>query len=156
MCDGYILQSLVMRNSLLKFCIYQIHYGHQSSWSRDRPPCSPSAFFTRTSYQIRKIVGFAPGMVVTFPRHRGIAIPTCTTASASRTCCDACRDCKRVVSFEFGGRENAPGIPGACETRKFRCLVRGPWVLLSSYSCRYEKLTYDIFKLCISGEWNWI
>ena len=27
-----------------------------------------------------------------FPRHRGLAIPTCITARASRTCRDACRD----------------------------------------------------------------
>ena len=28
-----------------------------------------------------------------FHRHRGLAIPTCITARASRTCRDACRDC---------------------------------------------------------------
>ena len=30
-------------------------------------------------------------------------------------------------SFEFGGRENVPGNPGACVTRNFAYLVRGPW-----------------------------
>ena len=38
-------------------------------------------------------------------------------------------------SFEFSGRENVPGIPGTCTTRKFTNLVRGPWVPLSSYLC---------------------
>ena len=32
-----------------------------------------------------------------------------------------------MVSFEVGGGENAPGIPGACATHDFVYLVRGPW-----------------------------
>ena len=61
-----------------------------------------------------------------FPRHHGLAIPTCITARASRTCRDACRYRKLPVSFEVGGGENVPGIPGACATRNFAYLVRGP------------------------------
>ena len=38
-------------------------------------------------------VADAPGMPEGFPRHRGLAIPTCITARASRMCRDACRDC---------------------------------------------------------------
>ena len=30
------------------------------------------------------------------------------------------------VSFEVGGGENVPGIPGACATRNFTYLIRGP------------------------------
>ena len=30
-------------------------------------------------------------------------------------------------SLTRGGGENVPGIPGACVTRNFRYLVRGPW-----------------------------
>ena len=37
-------------------------------------------------------VSHAPGMPGTFPRKRGLAIPTCITARALRTCRDACRD----------------------------------------------------------------
>ena len=33
------------------------------------------------------------------------------------------------VSFEIGGGENVPGIPGACATRYFTYLVRGSLVL---------------------------
>ena len=40
-------------------------------------------------------------------------------ASRSRTCRDACRDRYLAVSFEVDGRENVPGIPGACATRNF-------------------------------------
>ena len=32
-----------------------------------------------------------------------------------------------AVSFEVGGGDNVPGISGACTTRKFTYLVRGPW-----------------------------
>ena len=44
-----------------------------------------------------------------FPRHRGLAIPTC------------------IISFEVGGGENVPGIPGVCATHIFMYLARGPW-----------------------------
>ena len=60
-----------------------------------------------------------------FPRHRSLAIPTCLTARAWRTCRDACRDRWPAVSFEVGGGENVPSIPGACATRNFVYLVRG-------------------------------
>ena len=38
-----------------------------------------------------------------FPGHRGLAIPACIMARASRTCPDACQDRQLVVSFEIGG-----------------------------------------------------
>ena len=38
----------------------------------------------------------------------------------------ACRDSQLVVSFEVSVGENVPGIPGACTTRNFAYLVRGP------------------------------
>ena len=44
-----------------------------------------------------------------------------------RTCRDACRDRWLAVSFEVGGGENIPGIPGARTTRNFTYVVRGPW-----------------------------
>ena len=62
-----------------------------------------------------------------FPRHRGLAILTCITTRAWRTCRDACRDRYIAVSFEVGGGENLAGIPGTCATRNFTYLVRGPW-----------------------------
>ena len=62
-----------------------------------------------------------------FPRHRRLAIPTYITAHAWRTCRNACRDRQLAVSFEVGGGENVPGIHGACRTRNFTYLVRGPY-----------------------------
>ena len=72
-----------------------------------------------------------------FSRNCGLAISTCITARAWRTCRDgdACRGRYIVVSFEFGGGEKVPGIPGACDTRKFTYLVRGHgkgWYALNS------------------------
>ena len=63
-----------------------------------------------------------------FPRDGGLAIRTCITARASRTCRDACRDRWLEVSFEVSGGKNAPGIPCACTVHNFTYLVRGPWV----------------------------
>ena len=64
-----------------------------------------------------------------FPRHHGLAIPTCFTASARRTCRDGCWDRYLAGSFlfEIGGGVNVPGIPGVCATLNFTYLVRGPW-----------------------------
>ena len=66
------------------------------------------------------------------PRHSGLAIPTCITASAWRICRDVCRDRYLAVSFDVGGGENVPGIPGACATRNFTYLAR------SSLRCNFE------------------
>ena len=68
-----------------------------------------------------------------FFHHRALAIPTCITARAWGTCRDPCRGRLLAVSFEMGGGENVPGIPGACATRIFTYLIRGPW---SQYSKR--------------------
>ena len=48
-----------------------------------------------------------------FPRHRGLAIPTCIMARVWRTCRDACRDRLLAVSFEVGGGEKVPGSTNA-------------------------------------------
>ena len=69
-----------------------------------------------------------------FPHPLGLAIPTCITARAWRTCRDACRDSYLAVFFEVGGGENVPVIPGACATRNVTYLVRGP--------CQGAKQTY--------------
>ena len=62
-----------------------------------------------------------------FPRHRGLAIPACITTRACCTCHDAYRGRWLAVSFEVGGGENVPGIPGACASCSFAYLVRSPW-----------------------------
>ena len=37
-------------------------------------------------------VAHAPGMLGTFPRHRGLVVPVCMAARVWRKCCDSCRD----------------------------------------------------------------
>ena len=85
--------------------------------------------FQWASFQISKIAGCLCAWECSerFPRNRGLAMPTCITARTWRTCRDACRDRQLAVSFEVGGGENVPGIPGACATSNFTYLVRGPW-----------------------------
>ena len=92
------------------------------------------------SYQIRKSAGCAcagnAGSV--FPRHwfqrkllvsdpgmhRGTCVthvPWCMSGSLTR-----------------GGGENVPGIPGACATRNFAYLARGPFIGILVISCKYH------------------
>ena len=61
-----------------------------------------------------------------FPRHRGLAIPTCITPRESRTC----RDAPESLSSSFLWSRwwvNVPGIPSACAIRNFTYLIRGPF-----------------------------
>ena len=46
-------------------------------------------------------------------------------------------------SLTNGGRENVPGIPGACATRNFAYLVRGPLVHLVAYCLFGTKPLYE-------------
>ena len=56
-----------------------------------------------------------------FPHHHGLAIPTCLSASAWRTCRDACRDRKLTVSIEVDGRENVtPSFPAHAQPANLR------------------------------------
>ena len=61
------------------------------------------------------------------PRHCRLAIPTCITAGASRTCRDACRDRQIAITFNVRDGKNIPGIPGAYATLNCLYLVRGQW-----------------------------
>ena len=49
-----------------------------------------------------------------------------------RECRVAYRDRRIEVSFEVGGGEAFPGIPGACAIRTFSSLIRGPWESLTA------------------------
>ena len=61
------------------------------------------------------------------PCHRGLAIPTCITARASRMRHDVYHNRLLAISLEVVGVEIVPGIPGACSTSNFTYLVRFPW-----------------------------
>ena len=65
-------------------------------------------------------VAHAPGMPGTFsppPTSKDITFSACITARAEM----------HVGIANPRWRENVPGIPGACTTRKFTHLVRDPW-----------------------------
>ena len=161
---------------IVSVCPSQTH-----SWSMQI--YSPTMTPPWASYQIRKLVGCACAGNAwnIFPATAGLAIPTCITARACRTCHDACRNRLLTVSFEVGGREIVPGIPGACATRNFTQMVRGPslfkltfirFVAWFSVSVPTASLMYtaylfdDVFIimqafvspriLCASSGWNFI
>ena len=93
-------------------------------------------------------VAHAPGMPGTLSPPPRLAIPTCITARAWRTCSDACRDRYLVVSVEVGGGENVPGIPGAWATHNFTYLVRGPLKVHCWSIC--QKIIDDFLALCFA------
>ena len=78
------------------------------------------------SYQIRKIAGCActgnAGNV--FPRHRLQRKPS--DPDMQHGTCVTHVPCCMSGSQTPGGGENVPGIPGACATRNFPYLTRGP------------------------------
>ena len=84
---------------------------------------------TWVSCQIRKIAGaHAPGMPGTFSPPPRVSDPdmhhgTCVTHVPW------CMPGSLTSSFLWSRRQgkNVPGIPGACTTRNFTYLVRGPW-----------------------------
>ena len=89
------------------------------------------------SYQIRKIAGcacagmpgmFSPTLRVSDPdMHHGTCVmhvPWCMSGSLS----------DGFLWSRWGG-ENVPGTPGACATRNFTYLVRGPWDMSPGSHC---------------------
>ena len=104
----------------------------------------PVFIFAWASYQIRKIVGCAcagnAGNVfpaTDFKGNRYLAIPACIMACM-------------WGSLSCGGGENVPGIPGACGTRNFTYLVRGPYQEVNCNSVRPIANQMNIFHL----EWE--
>ena len=55
-----------------------------------------------------------------FPRIRVLAIPTCITARAWRTCRDACRDRYLAISVEVGGGKTFPTFPAHAQPESLR------------------------------------
>ena len=81
------------------------------------------------SSQIRKIAGCActgnAGNV--FTRHRRQGKPLISDPDMHHGTCVTHVPWCMSGSLTRGGGENVPGIPGACATRKFTYLARGPW-----------------------------
>ena len=81
------------------------------------------------SYQILKIAGCACAGNVgnVFPNHRMQWKPLVNDPGMHHGTCVTHVPWCMSRSLTRGGGENAPGIPGACATRNFTYLVRGPW-----------------------------
>ena len=81
------------------------------------------------SYQIRQIAGCAcagiPGNVS--PRQRLQSKLLVSDPGMNHDTCVTHVPWCMSGSLTRGGEENAPGIPGACATRNFTYLARGPW-----------------------------
>ena len=72
-------------------------------------------------------VAHAPGMTGTFSPPPRVSDPD-MHHSTSVTHVPWCMSGSLTGGFLWMyGWENVPGIPGACATRNFTCLVRGPW-----------------------------
>ena len=72
-------------------------------------------------------VAHAPGMPATFSRHRLQRQPLVSDPGTHQGTCVAHVPWCMSGSLTRGVGENVPGIPGACTTRNFTYLVRGPW-----------------------------
>ena len=89
-----------------------------------------------TCHGIHKIAGaHAPGMPGTFSPSPQVSDPdmhhgTCVTHVP--WCMPGSLTSSFLWSWRWG--ENVPGIPGACATRNFTYLVRGPWYNTSNIS----------------------
>ena len=75
------------------------------------------------SYQIHKIAGWAR-----FPRHWLQRKPLVSDPGMHHGTCVTHVPWWMSGSLTRGGGENAPDIPGACTTRNFTYLARGPWL----------------------------
>ena len=62
-----------------------------------------------------------------FPRHKLQRKPVVSDPSMHHGTCVTHVPWCMLVSLTRGGGENIPDIPGACATRNFTYLVRGPW-----------------------------
>ena len=56
-------------------------------------------------------------------------------------------------SLTRGGRGNIPGIPGACATRNFAYLVKGPWGCNSQHPCHTNESSPRIYKFVQPVVW---
>ena len=69
----------------------------------------------------------APGMPGTFPRPRFQRKPLVSDPGMHHGTCVTHVPWSMSGSLTSGGGENVPGILGACATRNFTYLARGPW-----------------------------
>ena len=77
---------------------------------------------------IKLRVVHAPGTPGTFSRHRHQRKPQVSDSGMHHGTSVTHVPWYMLGSLTPNEGENGPGIPGACATRNFTCLVNGPWV----------------------------
>ena len=94
---------------------------------------------TWASYQIRKIAvcACAGNAGYVFPRRRFQRKPLVSDPGMHHDTCVTHVPWCMSGSLTRGGGENVPGIPGACATRNFMYLVRGP-----CYRSIFDRVVY--------------
>ena len=94
------------------------------------------------SYQIRKIAGCACAGNArnVSPRHRFQRKPLGSDHGMHHGTCVMHVPWCMSGSLTRSGGENFPGIPGACATRNFTYLVRGPWAWFNVQQARVRIL----------------
>ena len=86
-----------------------------------------------------------------FPRHRLQRKPLVSDPGMHHGMCVTHVAWCMSGSLTRGGGENVPGIPGACATRNFTYLLRGPWTGLSIHETGYlySALDYGCARACV-------
>ena len=99
-------------------------------------------------------VAHAPEMPGTFSPPPRVSDPDMHRGTCVTHVRDACRDWKLALSLEVCGGENVPGIPGACATRNFTHLARGPfkWRGRVTHIC-VSKLGHHWFRTGLVAWW---
>ena len=113
-----------MRNALMyEKCISSLGLDKHITLHLPSFLCIPWA-----SYQIRKIAGCACAGNIgnVFSAHRLQRKPLVSNPGMHHGTCVTHVPWCMSGSLTCGGGENVPGIPGACATRNFTFLVRGP------------------------------
>ena len=111
--------------------------------------CQPIGSHGPLTRYVKLRVAHAPGM----PRMFSPPPTTKETASlrsrAWPTCRDACRDCQPAVAGK-----TFPGIPGACATRNFTNLIRGPCLRPHWQPSCHQVRTFFLGWIILYFDWN--
>ena len=90
-------------------------------------------WFGPLARHVKLWVAHAPGMPGMFSRHRLQRKPLVSDPGMHHGACATHVPWCMSGSLTRGGGESVPSIPGACATRNFTYLIRGPWAAPSHY-----------------------
>ena len=111
----------------LKYLIHYVIYFWWSNTASSILGITKSGNGPLTRYVKLRVV-HASGMPGIFPRHRLQRKPLVSDPGKHHGTCVTHVPWCISGSLTRGGGENVPGISGACATRSFTYLTRGPWL----------------------------